>query len=174
MNKKMHNLEWKNNFTKKALKDGREYIDTIKEVTIRDKEISASLKKSSQFNVSISIKDDEIKFMWCSCRSKSNCKHQAAVLYYVEENNLIEKEQDFLNIVDSLDESILKEYFTDLLQDNPDFKKEFYRKFKKEPRIDADRYFDKLDSIIESAKGNDYYHFGYYDVDVLAGGLKVI
>ena len=166
-------MEWKNQFTPDVLDKSKDYIESIYEVKISDNQINANLKKSSHFHVHISLNEDEISYMHCTCSSKSNCKHQAAVLEYIEENNLIEKEAEYKQLLKSVDENILKEYLADLFYENPNLKKDFIRKFKKQPRIDANPYFEKLNQIIESAKGSDYYNFGYYDIDVLAQGLEL-
>ena len=137
-----------------------------------DNHVNANLKKSSHFHVDVSLTDsDEIEDMFCTCPKREYCRHEAAVLTYIEKNNLIEKEKEFINLVKHADEANLKEYLIEILNDNPEIKRDFITKFKKEKRIDAERYFTKLESIIENSEGSDYGNFGLYNIDRLAGGI---
>lgn len=165
-----NNLQWQDGFDDKVISQSKEYIDCIEDISVHGGIIDANLKKSSHFHVHINIKDKSIGDMFCTCPKKSHCKHEAAVLSYVEQNNLIQKENDFQNLVKSVPESLLREYLIYLLSKNQDLKEEFIRKFKKQP-IDSKPYFDKLDRIIDNAKGRDYVNFGYYNIDVLATGF---
>lgn len=165
------NLKWRDDFTSEVLRQSEDYVECIENVTLRGSEINANLKKSSHFFVYIHINNNEIDNMHCSCPKKSHCKHEAAVLTYVEKNNLLQKEKKFLNLVNSIDENLLKEYFIEIMDDNPQLKYEFIQKFKKEPKIDSKPYFDKLEDIIDRSKGSDYTNFGYYDIETLAEGI---
>ena len=160
-------LNWEDKFSNEVINQSFGYMNSIVEVIISEGYINANLQKSTHFHVSIHIKDNEITYMFCTC-GKDNCKHQAAVLRYVEENNLLEKESDFLDLIKTVDDNHLREYFINVLNENPVLKEDFIRKFKKEPKIDSKPYFDKLKQIIEKSKGKNYYDFGYYDIDVLA------
>lgn len=161
-------LNWKDYFSDEVINQSLGYMDSIEEVLITNDIINANFQKSVHYHVSIHIKDNEVDYMFCTCGKKGNCKHQAAVLRYVEENNLLEKENDFWNLIETVDDNLLKEYFIEVLNENPSFKEDFIRKFKKEPKIDSRPYFDKLEMIINNSKGSDYYNFGYYNIDVLA------
>ena len=162
---------WREDFTSKVLKQSRDYIKSIENIYILDNHVNAGLRKSSYFFVSITLTDENrIKFMNCSCRKNSHCKHQAAVLTYIEENNLIETEKEFQNTVEHAEEHHLREYIRDVLNHNPEIKKDFLDKFKKEKRIDSSKYYTKLEGIIESAE-NYGYGMGKYDIDRLAGGI---
>ena len=167
-------MKWKNEFSRDVLDKSKDYVESINEVKIVDRQINVNLKKSAHFHVYISLNDDyEVSYMNCSCSKKSYCKHQAAVLQYIEDNNLIEKELEYKKLLNSVDENLLKKYLFELFYDNPSLKEDFICKFKKEPRIDATHYFDKLERIIGSAEGSDFTNFGYYDIDVLARGIEV-
>lgn len=164
-------LNWRDEFSDEIINQSNDYIDFIRDVYINGCRINANLKKSSHFHVRINIKDNKVDYMFCNCRKKGNCKHQAAVLRYVEENNLLEKEKDFLNLIETVDDNLFKEFFVEVLTEDQVLKEEFIRRFKKEPKIDSKPYFDKLNFIIETSKGSDYYNFGYYDIDVLASRI---
>lgn len=116
---------------------------------------------------------DEITDMYCSCRKNNYCKHEAAVLTFIEENDFIENERDFINMVKTADNNHLREYLINLLNENPEIKKDFIRRFRKELRIDDSRYFAKLESIIDAAKGRDYASLGVHDIESLANGCLV-
>lgn len=163
-------MQWKDKFAKETLKQSEEYVGCIEDIYIMDNHVNANLKKSSHFHVGISLTDDdEIGSMFCTCRKNEYCKHEAAVLTYIEENDFIQKEKDFLKLVETADESNLRQYFRDVLNDNPEIKRDFIEKFKKEKRIDASKYFSKLEAIIESSESYD--NFARYDIDLLAGGI---
>jgi len=167
-------MNWRDEFSSEVIDKSKDYIASIYEVKILDNQISANLRKSAHFHVYISLDDDcEVKYMTCTCSKKSHCKHQSAVLMYVEDNNLVEKEREYRKLLESVDENLLKQYLLEIFYDNPSLKEDFIHKFKKEPRLDSQSYFDKLESIIESARGSDYTNFGYYDIDVLARGIEI-
>ena len=161
-------LNWRDEFSQEVINQSLEYMKCIVDIFISEGFINANLQKSAYFHVNMHIKDNKLEYMFCTCGKKGNCKHQAAVLRYIEENNLIEKENDFLNLIETVDVNLLKEYLIEVLNENQSLKEEFIRKFKKEPKIDPIPYFDQLKRIVEKSKGKDYNDFGYYDIDVLA------
>ena len=168
------NMKWRDEFSNDVLDKSKDYIDSIYEVKILDKQINANLRKSAHFHVYLLLDDDcEVSYMTCTCSKKSHCRHQAAVLQYIEDNNLVEKETEYRKLLKSVDENLLKEYLLEIFYDNPCLKEDFISKFKKEPKIYAAYYFDKLERIIDGARGSDYVNFGYYDIDVLARGIEV-
>ena len=164
-------LNWRDEFSSEVLNQSLEYMDSIVDVIISEGYINANLQKSAYFHVNIHVKDNKLEEMSCTCRKNDHCKHQAAVLRYVEENNILEKEKDFLNLTETVDVNLLKEYLIEILNEDFSLKEDFVRKFKKEPKINSKPYFDKLNRLAERSKGSDYYNHGYYNIDVLANGI---
>ena len=116
----MANMNWRDEFSSEVIDKSKDYIASIYEVKILDNQISANLRKSAHFHVNISLDDDcEVKYMTCTCSKKSHCKHQSAVLQYVEDNNLVEKEREYRKLLESVDENLLKQYLLEIFYDNP-------------------------------------------------------
>ena len=111
-------LNWRDEFSKEVINQSRDYMDSIVDIFISNGFINANIKKSVYFHVNIHVKDNKLEEMSCTCRKNDHCKHQAAVLRYVEENNIFEKEKDFLNLTETVDVYLLKEYLIEILNED--------------------------------------------------------
>lgn len=84
-------MNWKKLFSKTILDRGYNYYcsRTVENLDCSDNVIYASVSGSEDYEVEISLSDNDIEDMYCSCPYASdgtNCKHMAAVLYAWEEN----------------------------------------------------------------------------------------
>lgn len=84
-------MNWKKLFSKTILDRGYNYYcsHAVENLDCSDNVIHASVSGSEDYEVEISLSDNDIENMYCSCPYASdgtNCKHMAAVLYEWEEN----------------------------------------------------------------------------------------
>lgn len=82
-------MEWINLFAPHILERGEEYCDeeNVSLLTIEDNVIEASVQGSETYHVYIERDGEEIMDMECDCpyaRKGYNCKHMAAVLYFID------------------------------------------------------------------------------------------
>ena len=84
-------MDWKNLFDAEILNRGLDYYeqDLVVRFQKRGREIRAEVSGNEIYTVEISIADDTVIDMYCSCpyaADGNNCKHMAAVLFYAEDD----------------------------------------------------------------------------------------
>lgn len=92
-------MDWKKLFSPVILERGYEYYcdDAVQHLTVSDGCITADVLGSEDYDVEISIDEDNITEMYCSCPFASggnNCKHMAAVLYAWEEEEFDDDDEN--------------------------------------------------------------------------------
>ena len=112
-------MEWKHLFSRAALERGRQYFLTKQVGNYRKKNQNhvLSVRGTQTYTVTLQFQDGEISRMGCNCpnaRDGFRCKHMAAALFYLEDENVLGAEELFpiqqltMNLVgDTADDSAL-------------------------------------------------------------------
>ena len=176
---------WKNLFNDKILEKAEKYKTKISDIKHDSNKLTASVKSSKQFNVSLIVEDGILLDCDCSCSAKGYCVHEAAFLYFLDEYpEIIEdhkqyyKKEDSLlhrdtgNLLKNASKAKLVSFINKEFKINPKLKYDFIKHFENTSVIDKRAYEKKLKSIFSNGKGRDYSYSGYYDMDSLAKPLK--
>ena len=133
-------IDFEDLFEEKILKRGYNYYieDAVHDVT-KDGKLYVGLVYGTEiYEVRVEIDiSGNVENMDCDCpyAYENNCKHMAALLYYIEndgyiENNrMIKKYENFDNIVDKISDSEIKEFVLQRLYDDKSFQNEFRSHF---------------------------------------------
>lgn len=112
-------MEWKHLFSRAALERGRQYFQARQVGNYRKKNQFhvLSVRGTHTYTVTLQFQDGEISRMGCNCpnaRDGFRCKHMAAALFYLEDENVLGAEELFpiqqltMNLVgDTADDSAL-------------------------------------------------------------------
>lgn len=107
----------------------------------------------------------------CNCPSSHPCRHEAALVYHIENHlgNYLENPgfDEVFNIVSHND---LKDFLEDEFKTNHDLKERFQKRFFNN-YIDRNYYTDKLDNVFTKGEGSDFDDHGYYDLDLMEDEL---
>lgn len=125
-------MEWKGLFKSHILERGFGYYieGSVVDIDISENNIRAQVSGSDLYDVEIEMENDEIIDMHCNCpyaNDGKKCKHMAAVLFEYEElddNN--ESSKSIEDMVNNADESVVRAFLTDILEDS----ERLYIKFK--------------------------------------------
>lgn len=74
---------WKYNFDETTLKNGIKFKNDVTHISNEDYIFKACVK--DKYHVELTIQDDILYDMSCSCSKKSSCAHEAGVLYFLDE-----------------------------------------------------------------------------------------
>ena len=130
--------------------------------------ITAVVYGSSKYSVHVKIVNNQFLHGGCSCpysEGRYNCKHSAALLYYLSNENTLETittESDLSTIVNEIPINLLKEFLINEVSANP----KLYDKF----RVEFIEYFNPLTKeeyrikIYDSIK-NCEGKYGYIDYE---------
>ena len=166
---------WKNNFKKTPLKQAIKLKDDITDITYDGLTFKSTVKGKEDYEVTLTVQDNILYDMSCSCSKKAACAHEAAALYFLEE--FPEVLEDFegdaesikkINVNDDfkvISKAPLVKFLKKEFRKNPKLKYNFIKHFSEESKIDTKEYQKKLNGII---KGKRY---GYYDLDRIGGGI---
>ena len=144
-------MNWKNKFQKHILERGYHYTYNVKNLEITDNIVKAVVSGTENYDVKISMDDYS---MSCTCPyfERANCKHIAAVLYYLEEKkheNItaeFESSPDIEELFDTVDSKDKLDFLLDLLIEDSELSNRFRRQFSN--GIDRDYYEEKLSDIL--------------------------
>ena len=80
-------MRWDYLFTREILKRGRQYFESgkVKGLTHRGATYQAKVLGTKVYDVEVYLTDRMYPKMFCNCAYGGNCKHEAAVLYAIEE-----------------------------------------------------------------------------------------
>ena len=98
MKKFLRNCDFENNFDSLILSRGKNYYkdNRILDIWCQQDLVTAYIDGSEIYKVEIVVNNKELNNFYCSCPysedGKYMCKHMAAVLYYLEENDIPELE----------------------------------------------------------------------------------
>lgn len=157
-------------FSQEILRRGYSYYKNgkVKEIIKNNNNYVATVKGTEDYQVKITIKDKEYD-MECTCpyAEEDNCKHMAAVLYCLKNNNIPIKE----NII-----KIESKELTDFDKITTTFKKEYYKLFHNRSYLHENEIEDyqKLISnftkeVLKQVKDNDellYKVFEYLIINI--------
>ena len=174
-------VNWKELFPSKILERGFDYYKSgaVKELEFRDGCCSAIVEGSYDYNVSIEFDGGDIVDMECDCPYAEDgeyCKHEAAVLFYVDEqkrsNNETHKvsssssSDDIEKMISSLDEKTVKKLLYDAVVDDPSLLDSIVEVVPSNA-INNSYFvvlFRRAISLIMDMESDDYYS-DYYDND---------
>jgi len=160
-------INFKNDFTKKILDRGKKYynLGCVSEVSIDDNEIKAIVTGTQDYNVSVTIEEESIADSYCTCPyfyDHNECKHIAALLYYLNNKNVDNKKEpktkkiDLHKIIKEIDNDKLKLFLENTLKKDSHiyelFRREFYNYF---PSVSKEEYNKKVWKAIYASGGRD-------------------
>lgn len=154
---------WELSFEEKSLDDAE-----MCEVEILHVEEDEIIAKVDDFDVVVPIVFHSPYHVFCSCKSKYPCKHEAALIYYIEKHlELLKSSQSEDDLISSIDENQLRDFLKNEMKQNPKLKKAFLDKFGQESVIDKQYYIDKLDRVFRSGEDRSFVDFGIYNIDMM-------
>lgn len=139
----------------------------VEDLKLKGDEISAKVIGSEEYYVEITLDDDEIEDMYCSCPhfdDGNNCKHLAAVLYAVTESSEMEcrthqeknEASDAGELLDTVDQKDLYQFLREELAINENLRFKFLARFQKlNYRKDSTEYLKYIDSVFDRHLGYD-------------------
>lgn len=145
-------------FEEKILKRGYSYYleDSVQDVTKNENCYEGLVYGTEIYEVQVEIDEDgNVEDMDCDCpyAEENNCKHMAALLYYIENEGQIENKKvirnidNFDKILDRISENEIKEFVLERLYENSEFKNEFrshfVQYFEKTPKREYERRISK-------------------------------
>lgn len=154
---------WELSFDVKSLDDAQKC-----EVEILHVENREIIAKVDGFEVIAPIAFHSPHHVFCSCKSKYPCKHEAALVYYLEKHaELLKCSQSEVDLISSIDENQLREFLKNQMKQNTMLKKDFLDKFHRESVIDKKYYLDKLNQVFRSGEDKSFVDFGIYNIDMM-------
>lgn len=168
----------------KIVKRGKEYFEGnfVGSLTIKGNSYTAEVMGSENYEIEIQLKNKEIVSHLCDCPFEHGefCKHEVAVLYYINENNTIETEEKSITklstkttqskttknkgvsgILEKISHQELKDFVLNLSVQDKKFKENIERKFAEISGDNSISFYRKhIKSIFNSGKERgfiDYY-----------------
>lgn len=158
---------WQLSFDEDSL-DGAENCE-VEILHVEDGEIIA---KVDGFEVVAPIVFHSPHHVFCSCKSEYACKHEAALIFYIEKHvELLKGSKSEDDLISSIDENQLRDFLKNEMKQNPKLKKAFLDKFGQESVIDKQYYIDKLDQVFRSGEDRSFVDFGIYNIDMMEYAL---
>lgn len=158
---------WQLSFDEDSL-DGAENCE-VEILHVEDGEIIA---KVDGFEVVAPIVFHSLHHVFCSCKSEYTCKHEAALIFYIEKHvELLKGSKSEDDLISSIDENQLRDFLKNEMKQNPKLKKAFLDKFGQESVIDKQYYIDKLDQVFRSGEDRSFVDFGIYNIDMMEYAL---
>lgn len=138
-------MDWELYFKDIILERGHDYyqMDAVEILNASKNSIEANVMGRESYDVRISFKGDNITSMYCSCPYDDNCKHLAAVLYYMDNHpELFSKDNDIRNLVCDASLNDLQEFLIQELENDKDLLNRF--KVFADSETDENFYVKKL------------------------------
>ena len=144
-------MKWENKFQKHILERGYNYTYNVKNLKMTDSMVEAVVSGTEDYMVKINLDDYS---MSCTCPyfERANCKHIAAVLYYLEaqkHKNItadFESSPDIEDLFDKVDIEDKLDFLLDILIEDSELSNRFRRQFSN--GIDRRYYKQKLSEIL--------------------------
>ncbi|HBN96186.1 MAG TPA: hypothetical protein DDZ66_07785 [Firmicutes bacterium] len=143
-------------------------------------QIWATVQGSEDYTVYIELKDDGIEILECSCpyfQDSHNCKHLAAVLYALdEEDGELEVRSDLslsLEILESLPQEDIIDFFGRELQINEALRTRFLSMYQERGILSESLYLRQIDSVFRFHLGSSGY-IEYDEVDAFSSDVNAI
>lgn len=160
-------MKWTNLFEKHILERGIMYYweDCVENLEVDAGEITAVVKGSEQYDVTIKLNKNDISDMTCTCpyaETGENCKHMAAVLYAWQNAGKQPQntEMEIKEAVEHTDVEKLRKFLTSVLVQN----EKLWRKFIMETKPDSapvvlEEIEAEIAAIIDCYMEDDYIHY---------------
>ena len=160
-------IDFKDDFNTRILSRGYEYYEDglVEDVLIKDNIITAKVLGTDAYDVSVEVDNGIFIDGDCTCpyASEGNyCKHMAALLYYLENENLDEnnnyttKEKQIRNSLKNINKTELDDFLVELLTEDKNIYDKFRLRFNKSfPRLTIKDYEKKIYDAIAKSAGRD-------------------
>ncbi len=155
---------WKDLFQDHILERGIDYFirNLVENVYVKDNIIEATVHGTEEYKVEIAKDNDEIRDLSCNCPyadGGSNCKHMAAVLFYLEdkENTLAGKDigESIGKLVEEADKIIIEDFLIDILKNDEKLLNKFKSKLQCDiSPTDMKRYKNQVNIIFRRYAGH--------------------
>ena len=133
-------IDFEDLFEEKILKRGYNYYieDAVQDVTKNGNHYNGLVYGTDIYEVQIDINSKgNVDNMECDCpyAIENNCKHMAALLYYIEKGEKIENkkvtknETNYKNIINNISENEIKEFVLQKVYEDKNFQNEFRSHF---------------------------------------------
>ena len=144
-------MRWKDKFQKHILERGYNYTYNVNNVKKSGNHVEACVSGTKDYLVKVDLDDYS---MSCTCPyfERANCKHIAALLYYLENeeredfNTLFESSDDIEELFSTVSVDDRLNFLLDLLFEDRKLSNRFRLEFSKE--IERDYYVEKLSNIL--------------------------
>lgn len=161
---------WKDLFQDHILGRGIDYFTSnlVENVYVKDNIIEATVYGTEEYKVEIVKHNEEIRNLSCNCPyadGENNCKHMAAVLFYLEdkENTLSGQDigESIGKLVEEADLIIIKDFLIDILKNDEKLLNRFKIKLQCDVSpTDMKRYKNQVNNIFRRYAG--YHDFVDY------------
>jgi len=192
-------MNWKKLFAKHILARGYDYYleNAVENMDISEDIIRADVIGSEDYEVEISINNEEATDMYCSCPyalDGRNCKHMAAVLYEWTENQEEKEAEKVVNsdlfqpiesmnaykkkvaaveaLVGGADKADVRSFLVAVLMEDEKLLLRFHNTIKKQvTRDDINNYIRQVDMIADRYLGRNRF-ISYYEADNFISELE--
>ena len=160
-------IDFKDDFNTRILSRGYEYYEDglVEDVLLKGNIVTAKVEGSEIYDVSVEIDNGIFIDGDCTCPYASDgsyCKHMAALLYYLnnenidENNNYTTKEKEIRDSLRTINKIELDDFLVELLIEDRDVYDKFRLRFNKSfPSLTIEDYENKIYSAIQSSAGRD-------------------
>lgn len=155
---------WKDLFQDHILERGIDYFirNLVGNVYVKDNIIEATVYGTEEYKVEIVKDNEEIIDLSCKCPyadGGNNCKHMAAVLFYLEDKGNIlagqDIEESIVKLVEEADTTIIKTFLIDILKNDEKLLNRFKSKLQCDILpTDMNRYKNQVNSIFRKYAGH--------------------
>ena len=160
-------IDFKDDFNTRILSRGYEYYEDglVEYVLLKGNIVTAKVEGSETYDVSVEIDNGIFIDGDCTCPYASDgsyCKHMAALLYYLDNenldknNNYTTKEKEIRDSLRTINKIELDDFLVELLIEDRDVYDKFRLRFNKSfPSLTIEDYENKIYSAIQSSAGRD-------------------
>lgn len=155
---------WKHLFQDHILGRGLDYFirNLVENVYVKDNIIEATAHGTEEYKVEIVKKNDEIIELSCNCPyadGGNNCKHMAAVLFYLEDKGRALKIEDIetsiTKLVKEADSVLVEDFLNDILKNDEKLLNRFKSRLQCDiSPADMKRYKDQVNNIFRRYAGH--------------------
>lgn len=161
---------WELMYKEEDLKEAKMNFNDVKIIENDGVEI---IGKIENFKVTTYIQFNSPSLASCNCPQKTPCKHEAILIYYLENHpELFLTELNFEEIFNLTSDDDLKKFLLNELKKNSDLKNKFLKEFKTKSPINKRYYKNKLKEVFKSGEGKDYQYHEIYDLDLMESDLN--
>lgn len=143
----------------------------ISNLTVEGNVISATVRGTSKYSVKVKIENNLVVKWACDCPyDGSLCKHIAALIYYIQENGVLDKtgnsekrskkkkDEKIEYLLSKLSHSELAGFTANLIYANEKIRNAFLRKFDSSREVKPIKYYaEKTEALITSAAEDGEY-----------------